>query len=205
MNPQGRLFEAFLQEQQLMVPCTFQQFHSGPTTTWTHPNGHKLRRDYILVSKAVAEMVQASFVLVDHDTTFEHEDHLPACLQVGGSLCIQTTDSGRIKWDYAKLRDSQTVAQFQAALATLPIPTCDVNVDQHCQLYETNLLQLARQFFEKTGSARARPQLSDSTLSCIAFKRHVLDCGRTWGLMQDAEFKVELRAIEKEVKSPSSR
>jgi hypothetical protein len=159
MNPQGRLFEAFLQEQQLMVPCTFQQFHSGPTTTWTHPNGHKLRRDYILVSKAAAEMVKASFVLVDHDTTFEHEDHLPVCLEVAGDLCTAHSAPAKIKWDPNKLQDPTIVAQFQAALTTLPLPTWDVNVDDHCHLFETTLLQLARQFFEKTTTSRVRPQL----------------------------------------------
>ena len=201
MNQQGYLFEEFLQDHRLLVPCTFERFHRGPTTTWTHPSGTKLRRDYVLVSPAAASMVQESFVLTDHDTTFEHEDHLPVCLRVHGLLQQRACEPDRIRWDYARLQDPQLVAGFQAALATLPLPTWDVNVDEHCQLYETNLLQLARQFFEKTTKSRHRHQLSAPTLAAIAFKRHVLDCGRAWNLMMDPDYKACLKAIEKEVKA----
>ena len=201
MNPQGALFEEFLHEHDLLVPCTFEQFHSGATTTWTHPSGTKLRRDYVLASPAAAGLTKSSFVLQDHDSTFEHEDHLPLCLIVDGTLASSGPTQDRLRWDQDKLQDPALVRKFQAALSTLPLPTWDVNVDDHCRLFETNVLQLARQFFEKTTRSRTRPQLSKSTLSCIAFKRHILDCGRAWGLMQAPDFKTELHAIEKEVKA----
>lgn len=201
MNQQGYLFEEFLQTHQLAVPCTFAGKHEGPTATWTHPNGFQLRRDYILTSQAAFAAAQRSFVIVDHDSTFEHEDHLPVGLAIDGVFQLASHPNDRIRWDSAKLQDPQLIAAFQAALATLPIPTWNVNVDEHCHLFESNLLQLARQFFERTTKERVRPQLSASTISCIAFKRHILDCGRAWGLMQDPEYKGELRAIEKEVKA----
>ena len=199
-NPQGQLFEAFLLEQKLVVPATFEQYHSGPTTTWTHPNGQRLRRDYVLVSQDALPFVHASQVLVDHDTTFEHEDHLPCGLHVRGAFEDQMVQPDRIQWDRDKLRDPHAMDAFQRAVATLPIPTWDVNVDDHCRIYEANLLQLARQHFERTTFTKPRRQLTADTLQAIAFKRHVLDCGRRWGLMEDQSFKQELRAIEKDVK-----
>ena len=45
MNAQGEAFENFIQEMSLHVPCTFEHFHVGSSTTWTHPSGKKLRRD----------------------------------------------------------------------------------------------------------------------------------------------------------------
>ena len=157
MNPQGQLFEEFLQAHQLMAPCTFEQFHVGPTFTWTHPSGARLHRDYVLASPVAATMVEDSFVITDHDTTFEHEDHLPVCLRVDGAVSLRAHTADRIRWDPVRLQDPHVVAQFQAALATLPLPTWDVTVDEHCNIYyESNLLHLARQFFEQTTKRRAR-------------------------------------------------
>ena len=120
MNPQGRIFEAFLHEHQLTVPSTFHDFHYGPTSTWTHSSGKKLRRDYILVSSAAVPLIRSTQVLTDHDTMFEHEDHLPLCLAVAGDLSIAEGPPDRIRWDFDRLRDPQIVEDFQAALATLP-------------------------------------------------------------------------------------
>lgn len=100
MNPQGQLFEEFLQAHQLMAPCTFEQFHVGPTFTWTHPSGARLRRDYVLASPVAATMVvKDSFVITDHDTTFDHEDHLPVCLRVDGAVSLRAHTADRIRWD----------------------------------------------------------------------------------------------------------
>ena len=138
--------------------------------------------------------------MTDHDNTFEHEDHLPLCLHVRTTFAAQAGGAKRICWDRQRLRDPAAIAAFQAALCTLPVPTWELNVEEHCRLYETNLLQLARQHFEKRDTSRVRPQLSAATLQSIAFKRHVLDCGRAWDLMQDPDFRLELREMEKEVK-----
>ena len=200
-NAQGSLFENFLQEQHLVVPSTFARIHVGPNETWTHSSGKKMRRDYMLTSQMATTFTQRTWVLVDHDTTFLHEDHLPLCLHAKGTFQAQAHGPGKIRWDVDRLRDPFVIADFQAALATLPLPTWDVNVDEHCRLYETNLLQLARQYFEKRTFKRKRPQLSERTLRCIAFKRHLLDCGRTWHLMDDELFKQELKQVEKEVRS----
>ena len=90
--------------------------------------------------------------------------------------------------------------QFQGALATLPLPTWNIHPNDHCALYETQLLALARQFFEVRDRKRCRPQLSQHTLDTIAMKRHVLDCGRAFHLMQDPEFKQLLTELEVQVR-----
>ena len=202
-NKQGALFEEFLLERQLVVPSTFARYHTGSSETWTHPTGKRMRRDYIMTSPAAAPSTIRTWVQVDHDTTFDHEDHLPLCLHVQAAFEAHAAAPKRIRWDTDRLRDPNAVAAFQAALSTLPLPTWDVNVDEHCRLYETNLLQIARQHFERRDKSRTRPQLTASTLQRIAFKRHLLDCGRAWELMQDQDpvFRSELREVEKEVKA----
>ena len=199
-NRQGELFEAFLLEQQMVVPSTFLKYHQGPSETWTHPTGKRMRRDYILTSSLASCATQRTWVMTDHDNTFEHEDHLPLCLHVRTTFAARAGSAKPIRWDQQRLRDPVAIAAFQAALCTLPIPTWELNVEEHCRLYETNLLQLARQHFEKCDSSRVRPQLSAATLQSIAFKRHILDCGRAWDLMQDPDYRIELKELEKEVK-----
>ena len=53
LTPQGRLFGDFLQDTKLYVPSTLCHFHHGDHCTWTHSNGSRYRRDYVLVSRAI--------------------------------------------------------------------------------------------------------------------------------------------------------
>lgn len=61
------------------------QMHPS-TATWTHTRGHRLRRDFVLVNVALFPLVQHSWVLVDWDTGFAHEDHLPTAVTITGWL-----------------------------------------------------------------------------------------------------------------------
>ena len=197
-NRASELFEEFIQTHQLTVPCTFPQIHEGPTTTWTHTTGKRSRKDYVLLSQGVATLAYKSWIDIHHDTTFAHKDHLPAVLQCSGWLHTSNVNPP-ITWDEPAMLDPQKVADFQAALHTLPLPQWQVGVDDHAALYEQQVLALGRQFFAKK-PRKARPiSLHPQTLDAIAFKRHVLDFGRKAGCIHQADFKLELRAIEKDV------
>eukprot|EP00435_Cladocopium_sp_Y103_P035098 s3646_g9.t1 len=84
LTKQGELFKSFLQKHELVVPSTFSTIHEGPTTTWTHSTGNKSRKDYVLLSQSMLPTADKSWVDVDHDTTFAHEDHLPVALVCKG-------------------------------------------------------------------------------------------------------------------------
>ena len=195
-NAQGEMFETFLQDMRFMVPATFEEFHNGRHTTWTHPRGMKFRRDYIVIPLSMRTWINGSNVMQDHDNAFSHEDHLPVHLQIDGWMEFESPDY-KIKWDPAKFKDPAICQQFQAALGTLPMPTWKVNVDEHNEWYEHQLLQIARNYFEVTEKKKARPTLTQSTLNLIQFKRSCLDFGRANDCMQDESFKAELKATEK--------
>ena len=91
------------------------------------------------------------------------------------------------------------MSQFRQALASLPLPTWDVTVDAHAALYEQQLLTLGRQFFAKKPGKTRSIQLQSDTLEAIRFKRQILDLGRNTAEIQDAEFRKELKLVEKEV------
>lgn len=197
-NKASDLFEEFIHHHQLNVPCTFSHLHSGPTTTWTHSTGKKSRKDYVLVSKSVSPLATASWVDVNHDTTFTHEDHLPVVLRCQGWLPAAAVQPP-VTWDDQAMLDPRRYQAFQTALNTLPIPTWETQVDDHAALYERQILALGQQFFAKPPGKQRLIQLQPDTVQAIAFKRHILDYGRKNCCMHQAEFKAELRLLEKEV------
>ena len=198
-NLSGELLENFIHEKQWFAPTTMEWCHQGPTATWTHPRGHKMRRDYIFVDHQAFQLAQQSFVVGDYDNTFAHEDHLPVVLRLAGWFQLSGKED-RIVWDFDKFKDPIRCKQFAQAVETLPIPTWDVSVDHHCRLYETQLLQLGRQYFEKTEHTRHRPVLTEATMSLIGLKRSALDFGRRTGALFEENFKNEIKQIEAQVR-----
>ena len=194
-GPQTECFEAFLQHVGLYVPSTFQHLHHGPHATWSHSSGARYRIDYVLTNLAAFQLTQKSFTMQDYDGSFTHDDHIPVVVEAKGWTALGCHPN-HIAWDDNALLNPEICSQFQQALATLPLPTWNVHPNDHCQVYEAQLLALARQFFEKKRATRRRPQLSADTVQAIAMKRHVLDCGRAMDLMHHPEFKSELKCLE---------
>ena len=199
IGPQTECFERFLQDLELFVPSTFEHFQHGPSPTWSRPNGDKHRIDYILANEAAFQMTKRTTTMTDYDGSFTHEDHIPVILEAHGWMRV-SSGSSRIKWDEDAMLDPLQCQAFQKALETLPLPTWQVHPNDHCTLYEQQVLAIARQFFEQKKKTRRRPQLSPDTLQAITMKRHILDCGRAMHLMQNDDFKTELKAIEAQVR-----
>ena len=199
MNEAGHRFEQFILSRQLFAPTTMDWSHVGQHTTWTHPRGSKLRRDYILASQAMLAMTKMTKVLHQHDNTFTHDDHLPVLIKCEGWLEAAVTKD-KVKWDFERMKDPEACRAFQKALETLPLPTWSVQVDDHCKILEAQFLKLGKQFFERKSKAKNRPQLTEATLNAIAFKRSCLDWGRQNSMMLDTEFRAELKMIEKQVR-----
>ena len=198
-NGPGELLEAALTEFQWYAPTTMTWCHTGSHATWTHPRGAKSRRDYILTSAAAHSLSIQTWVAQQHDGGFSHEDHLPVCLHARGWIALEPA-ADRVQWDSLAFLDPVKCQQFQDALETLPIPAWPVHVDAHADQFESNLLDLAKQFFTKTKHDRVRPRLRESTRNLIALKRSCLDYGRQNDLMHDDEFKAQLKLLEKDVR-----
>jgi exonuclease III/ribonuclease HI len=83
---QSLVFEEFLIDHALYVPATFAAHHVGPSFTWTHSSGRRMRLDYVLLSHSLFQMVARSETMLTYDGTFSHEDHIPACVELSGWL-----------------------------------------------------------------------------------------------------------------------
>ena len=193
MNPQGYEFQEFLIANELYVPATFAT-HSGLGATWRHPRGDQLRRDYVLLGKSFFSVCTQSLVLTDFDGGFSHVDHCPAMCVLDGTFVIG--DAGRqLKWDFHKIHDADAQRAFIRSLETLPIPTWSVSIDDHSNILETNLLQLAQQHFGRRKNEKLRPVLQQTTIDGIQLKRQMLDMTRRQGF-EDPLLQSELKNLE---------
>eukprot|EP00438_Fugacium_kawagutii_P032544 Skav202162 [mRNA] locus=scaffold970:353126:358553:- [translate_table: standard] len=191
-------FVEALQQACYWIPSTFSHCHSGSSWTWTHPRGHRKRRDYLLLPCHLRTWEVHTWTLQDHDTTFAHEDRIPVAMTLRGSLSVPAAASSStvLKWNHEALRDPNLCLQFRHALESLPLPTWKVVPDSHCQLWEKQVLQLGQQFFAAAPRKPKKLKLPETALNLIAFKRQVLDFGRRHSLMHTAEFKSELKHLE---------
>ena len=193
-NLPGQLFEQFLCETKLFAPATFAS-HSGSGTTWRHPRGHFLRRDYVLVNEVAHTMCTRSEVLTDFDTGFGHQDHFPAMLSFCGRFALSKPPSN-LRWDFVKMQDPHARQSFEEALASLPLPHWQIDVDSHASLVESQIVQLAQQHFGAPPAQRYRPTLQEATLNGIQLKRQALDMLRMCPPLSDPLLIAELKALE---------
>ena len=198
-NRQTRWFQSFLGKSKLYAPATL-GCHLGDHHTWIHPKKFKLRRDFILVNKLWFSMVSKSRTLQSFDTGMAHVDHVPALVDFKGALMCTLQSPHSLDRTLIQSVDGQS--QFQQALASLPMPTWDVNVDRHCDYLQHNIMQIARQVFaSRPRKQQVRPQLTESTLNFINFKRQILQMVRTAPPEEMHGLVKELREVEKEVRA----
>eukprot|EP00438_Fugacium_kawagutii_P028838 Skav229822 [mRNA] locus=scaffold2672:76324:80457:- [translate_table: standard] len=156
-----------------------------------------MRRDYVLLSQSLRHWQVCSWTMTDHDTTFAHDDHLPAALHISGPFHY-TAELGTapLQWDRDALQDPVQCARFQEALLTLPLPTWQVKPDDHCRLWERQLRELGQQFFARAPTRHKKLRLPESACNLIAFKRQALDFARKEGSVHTPEIKQLLRELE---------
>ena len=189
------IFFDFIEMNSLYIPSTFASIHRGPSATWTHSSGNATRRDYILISKDLFQMIQYTQVLTDHDTAFAHEDHLPVLAQLSG-WTMAPHDTSRPPLDQDRMLDPDACRQFQAALQTLPLPTWDTDIDHHCAVLSSQIIDLAEQHFARPKQKTKRFKLSETTVEIIALKRQALDYARAHSLITHPELKREIKELE---------
>lgn len=160
-NDQGLLSEKSIAEGHWFAPTTMEWCHYAPHATWTHPRGHRLRRDYVLCSELALQWCTASWTDQAHDAGFAHEDHVPVCLQHSGWWHVQSPIRQH-QWDRCAFLDPQRCREFQAALTTMRVPSWTVHINDHAEQFQHDVMHLARQHFVKKQGERSRPRLSEA-------------------------------------------
>ena len=180
--------EMLLHSAQLACPATFANIHQGPHGTWRHPSGAWRRIDHICVHKDLLPMAHNSYVWLNFDGGFTHDDHVPVVLELKGLIAAGEHIPVRI--DRRACADPCKVEQFQNALSTLAIPSWLVDVDEHAAWHRHQVKNLAEAIFAPVKAVNKPIWMSVDTRICIAWKRYLLDEFRR---SQDATWRASLR------------
>eukprot|EP00435_Cladocopium_sp_Y103_P040557 s3265_g11.t1 len=89
-NVRGALFHEWLLSHGLRLPQTFEESHSGPHFTWTHPSQGGGRIDFIGVSDNVSLGSIRTWVHSDVDLSTVRQDHACVCADIGLTLSLST-------------------------------------------------------------------------------------------------------------------
>lgn len=77
----------------LFAPQTMQEFHTGSSSTWTHPTGTTGRIDYVAVSEDCRAEGLSTWVDHDIDLTVQKEDH--ACVRAKLPILVYSSNTKR--------------------------------------------------------------------------------------------------------------
>ena len=128
----GAVFHRWLQRWRVCLPSTFVEGR-GDGATWTPPGGGPRRRiDFVGVPLDWLHLVVEAEVDQSIDLSIKRPDHDVAGVQlrglhVKGRYLRRTRDS----FDPRGLGDPVAVERFAACIAAVPLPSWDVDVDEH--------------------------------------------------------------------------
>ena len=111
MNKSGYAFVQFILDSKLAVPASFAHLHTGPTATWTHSQGRRSRKDYVLLPAYALCLVSQSHVDTNHDNAFAHDDHVPVTLCCTGWMSL-AAPTPKHAWDERAFLNADTCRQF---------------------------------------------------------------------------------------------
>ena len=133
-NESGHHVHAFLLENSLWAPSTFQEVHSGDATTWISPSGQACRLDFIFIPIAWKELQVQSRVNYDIDLAMARNDHFVVSLEVSMLKRQDPTSSlHRCRVDTRKCQDPAAIAQFQNYLQSPPAIAWTCGIGQHAE------------------------------------------------------------------------
>ena len=153
----GSALHAWALEQSMFFPQTFQECHSGPSPTWTHPNGAHARIDYVAVSSSVPKSQVCSFVDETIDLSISRLDHqcVAAIIQLPASIVCEQPSS----------RECFTLPAKSVSAVSQPLWQYDVHT--HAALIQNRLLRCQNRLATKLPR---KWHMSDTTWQLIQQK-----------------------------------
>ena len=81
-NEAGEVWHQWLQDEDLVLPQTFEQHHTGYGHTWHHASGSTARIDYVALSRCLFQQCAVRTCIADIDLTLKRQDHLAVLLEI---------------------------------------------------------------------------------------------------------------------------
>lgn len=154
----------------LVLPSTFQQWHSGPTNTFRSHTGSGTRVDYVAVPGAWRNGISTSYVS-SIDLLSGEFDHSAAVVQ----LCLtvqprsEVTLSRRASYDRFTAHDN--LSALSDIVKTLPACPVEVDVDFHWRSIEQHCKRCLRERFPKGKRVMRQHYFSNDTWNVLESRK----------------------------------
>ena len=162
-NRAGELFLETMEECQLFLPTTFDQYYEGDTMTWTNPtNGTQSRCDYIALPLAWRHSAIRGYLLSSLDAGRQGEDHLPVALDV--TIFLSTVSRRRTGKTFDRVQlQKATPMQIRLAFDNMPEVQWKTDVDIHAKMVSDWIQDQMTKHFPRTGTSQRNSYISQDT------------------------------------------
>ena len=121
----GDRMMSLLEDMEMCLPSTFDEWHTGEDWTWTHARGTHSRLDYIAAPLRQDVTIWASSVDYDLQLPNLHRDHELVRLDV--TCSVLRSSKGKQKrrsYDWDKMATAEGQAQLKVSISQAPIKAC---------------------------------------------------------------------------------
>ena len=160
-------FIEFVHRHQILLPATFEHYHSGPSPTWTHSSGQQRRIDYVGLPAQWTLDECAAWTLPHFGSALLHDDHIPVIVK----FTKHTTDKLPGHRKHIKLRAADLEHINLDSLAFIQQPPWDVDVHTHFDFLQSALYSECKRQSKTKPRKPVKTTLTEDTWLLIQEKR----------------------------------
>ena len=170
-------FHDFLRQEQLWLPATFQECHSGNSGTWRHNNGSWYRGDNVAIPQRWFDQDCSSWISEDVDASLVKEDHRAAFVQLRATseFISRSTKQDSPSFDEEALLSAIAAhyPDISYSIRTGPIPSWDTDVHTHVQQLSASLTSTLASVYEKPPPKPRKTTMRPATWELVTMKRSI--------------------------------
>ena len=135
----GNRLHRCLRRYELMAPSTYEELHSGESTTWRSNDGsHEKRIDYIIVPQQWAHTKMKSYVHQHLHSGAGGRDHQAVCLEITGLFGPRIPKTKKPRYDRQQIQHA-TPDQWQTFFQNWPSVSWEVDPTTHATILEKEI------------------------------------------------------------------
>ena len=187
-------FHDFLRQEQLWIPATYQECHSGDSGTWRHNNGSWFRGDYVAIPQRWFYQECRSWVSEEVDASLAKEDHRAAFVQLRATSEIISRDTKKdspvFDEEALLLAIAAHSPDIDQCIKQGPMPGWNTDVHTHVQQLSAGLTSTFQEIYEKPPPKPRKTTMTPATWALVTAKRttrntlNALQHQQRWNLLR---------------------
>lgn len=169
----GAHLRALCDRWELCLPCTFPDWHRGPTHTFISARAGVSRVDFIAVPLEWRDGIESSWICGDFDLLNDELDHSVVALQVDMVVgaCRHKYDGRAPLYDRDAARSDAGAQQASAFMESIPPIPWEVDVNDHWQCFRSALGNMCQRHFPLQKRKRRQLYLSDDSWRLVCARK----------------------------------